>query len=87
MRCHTQYTSTHATTIIPASFNIATLFPLAAIRVSRVALPLSVLLKVEKVSLYDRISEANEVSRGGAGERLGGRCGWNGEFGRRNGKW
>jgi hypothetical protein len=37
---------------------MATLFPACAMRVNRVALPLSVLLNVLKVSLYSHIASA-----------------------------
>tara|TARA_R110002003_G_scaffold131_4_gene12319 strand:- start:2568 stop:2777 length:210 start_codon:yes stop_codon:yes gene_type:complete len=49
-KCQIQYPTTTPAIIIPASLNIATLFPDAAMRVSRVALPLSVVPNEEKVS-------------------------------------
>jgi hypothetical protein len=49
-KCQIQYPTTTPAIIIPASLNIATLFPDAAMRVNRVALPLSVVPNEENVS-------------------------------------
>lgn len=45
-----QYSTTNAATIMPLSLNIATLFPDAAMRVSRLAEPLRDVAMLEKVS-------------------------------------
>lgn len=50
-KCPIQYSTTNAAMIMPLSFSTATLFPDAAMRVSRVAEPLSDVVKLEKVSL------------------------------------
>lgn len=45
-----QYNTTTTAIMIPASFNIATLFPCCAIRPNRPALPFKDVLKFEKTS-------------------------------------
>jgi len=52
IKCQIQYNITTAPIIIPANFRMATLFPDEAMRVRRVAEPLSDVPKEEKVSLY-----------------------------------
>lgn len=50
IKCQIQYSTTNAATIMPLSLNIATLFPDAAMRVSRLAEPLRDVAMLEKVS-------------------------------------